>query len=188
MLGRQSGSSMLELMIAVAASIMLMSALMSALANVIALGKAKREGAMLADGAAALDSYLKTQGVLIVNSGIPVGFIDPLNPTYAQLKAGSYLPSFAPPTSAFGGTWTFTIRKGVKNDLFGLVCDTQNITEAGAPSPQLAGEVVMAANGSGLRTSIVGPTTLNGPGFTGIASPINGPAIVCAWAYLANPV
>jgi len=178
---------MIELMIAATAGIFFMSMLMTAISNLAALGKAKREGAQLAAGAAALDSYLKTHGVSIVKNGTAPGFVDPYRPTVTDLKKGFYLPSYVSPTTAFGGALSFVVRKGPRNDLFGLVCDTQNITERGQPSPQLAGEVVMAANGSGLRTSIAGPGTLNGPGFAGVPSPISGPAIVCAWAYLANP-
>jgi hypothetical protein len=179
---------MIEMMIAVAAGIFIMSMMMTALSNLTALGKAKREGAQLALGAAAMDAYLKKFGVSIAKNQAVPGFADPLSPDVAVLRNGRYLPSYFPQTTAFGGTLVFRVQKGSKGDLTGLVCDTQNVTERGAPSPALAGEVLMAANGSGLRTSIATPAVLNGPGLTGIASPIIGPAIVCAWAYLANPL
>jgi type II secretory pathway pseudopilin PulG len=188
MFARQAGSSLIELTIAVMAGIMLMSMMMTAISNVVALGKAKREGEQLAAGAAALDSYLRTHGESIARNGTAPGFADPLHPTFEALRGGAYLASFVPSTTPFGGTLSFMVRKGAKSDLLGLVCDTQNINERGLASPYLASEVMMASNGTGLRTSIANPAQLNGPGFTGVASPINGPAIVCAWAYRANPL
>lgn len=179
---------MIELLLAVAAGMFFISAMMISVSNAVALGKSKREGAQLALGAKALDSYLSKMGVSIQTNGTAVGFASALNPTAAELKAGFYLPQYLPNTTPFGGTLSFIVRRGPKNDLLGFVCDSQNITERGATSPHLAGEVVSAAGGAGLRTSIANPGELNGAGFTGVASPINGPAIVCAWAYLPNAI
>lgn len=188
MLSKQAGSSLVETAVAVALGIALMSGLMIAVGHVISMSKAARQGEHLAEGAAALDSYLKTHGVSIVTNGTAPGFTNALQPTLAQLKAGTFMPRFVPDVTPFGGTLQFTVRKGPKNDLLGLVCDAQPITHGGVPSPQLAGEVAMAANGAGLRTSIATPTVLNGAGHTGIVSPISGPSIVCAWAHLPNPI
>lgn len=185
---KQSGSTLVEIAVAMALGMLCLGIIMMVVSNIIAMGKAAREGSQLVDGVAALDSYLKTHGVSIVVNGTAPGFPNPYQPTSAQLKAGTFLPGFVADATPFGGTLQFTVRRGPRNDLFGLVCDTQTITQGGQPSPQLASEVVMAANGAGLRTSIANPGELNGPGQSGIVSPINGPSIVCAWAYLPNPV
>lgn len=179
---------MIELTIAVMIGMLFMSMMMTAISNVVALGKAKRAGAQLAAGAAALDSYLRVHGESIARYGTASGFTDPFTPTVTALKNGAYLAGYVPSTTPFGGALTFVVRKGTKNDLFGLVCDTQSVMQRGVASPYLAGEVVMAAQGTGLRTSIANPGQLNGPGFANVASPISGPAIVCAWAYRANPL
>lgn len=188
MRSRQSGSSLIELTIAVMAGMLFMSMLMTAISNVVALGKAKRAGAQLAAGAAALDSYLRIHGESIARYGTATGFADPFAPSAEALKAGAYLAAYVPSSTPFGGNLAFVVRKGIRNDLLGLVCGTRDVTERGVPSPYLAGEVVMAAQGAGLRTSIANPGQLNGPGFVNVASPVNGPAIVCAWAYRANPI
>lgn len=188
MRARQTGSSLIELTIAVMAGMMFMSMMMTAISNVVALGKAKRAGAQLAAGAAALDSYLKVHGESIARYGTAAGFTDPFAPAIDKLKNGAYLAGYVPAATPFGGELIFVVRKGIKNDLLGLVCGTRDITQRGVASPYLAGEVVMAAQGAGLRTSIANPGQLNGPGFVNIASPVSGPAIVCAWSYRANPL
>jgi hypothetical protein len=185
---KQSGSSLVEITVAMALGMLCLGAIMSGVSNLISMSKAAREGSHLAEGVTAMDSYLKTNGASIVVNGTAPGFPNPYQPTAAQLKAGTFLASFISDTTPFGGTLQFTVRRGPRNDLLGLVCDTQTITQSGQPSPQLAAEVVMAANGAGLRTSIAEPGVLNGPGQVGIVSPVNGPSIVCAWAYLPTPV
>lgn len=187
MRAKQSGSSLIETLVSVMLGIAFMSGCMYAINHYKMLNKAAREGEILAEGALALDSYLKAHGLSIVNNGTAAGFPSPLQPTVDQLQAAGFLPRFTPARTPFDGTLQFTVRKGAGNDLLGLVCDTQTITNAGDPSPQLAGAVVMAANGAGLRTSVAAPTVLNGPAHAGITSPITGPSVVCAWAYLAKP-
>lgn len=184
---KQGGFSLVGVMVAMASTGLLMSMLMTSTSSVMALHRAGREGQGLTRGAAALHSYLKLHGVAIVTGSGVDGFVDPYRPTMAELKAKTFLPSFMPNITAFGGTFNFTVRRGAQNDLLGLVCDTVSITEGGVVSPQMAGQVIAAAKG-GLRTSIADPNTLNGAAFTSIPSPINGPAIVCAWAYVPNPV
>lgn len=184
---KQGGFSLVGVMIGMAATSLMMSMLMTSTAKVTTLHRAGREGHDLARGAAALQSYLNLYGAAIVTGGGVPGFSDPYHPTMVEMKANTFLPSFTPSITAFGGTLHFTVRRGPKNDLLGLVCDTVNITEGGAASPQLAGEVAAAAKG-GLRTSIADPNTLNGAAFSSIPSPVSGPAIVCAWAYVSNPV
>lgn len=184
---KQSGSALVGLMITVIATGLIMSLVMSAVSGTATLGRAKREGDQLAAAANGLQSYLDTLGASIIQTGTASGFADAYHPTYSELKAKTYLFSFTPPATPFGGTLSFTIIKGAKNDLLGLACDTANVTENGQPSPRLAGEVASAAAG-GLRTSISNPTVLSGANFPSVPSPIAGPAIVCAWAYLANPV
>lgn len=187
MRSKQAGSSMVELIVAVTIGMFAMSAFFETISRLTALDKAKREAAQLSYGAAALQSMLKNHGANIIKTGTASGFVNPLKPTFSELKAGRYLPPFAKQTSAFNGSLDFTIRRGAKNDLFGLVCDTQSITERGAPATWLASEVMMAADGLGLRTSIATPTTLSGQAFSGVLSPITGPAVVCAWAYVGAP-
>lgn len=185
---RQSGGSLVETLVAVTLGIAFMSATMFAFNHYRLMHKAAREGEILAEAALGLDAYLKMHGVSIVKNGTAPGFPTPLQPTAEQLKAADFLPRYTPPKTPFDGTLQFIIRKGARNDLFGLVCDTQSITHAGEPSPQLAGAVVMASGGAGLRTSIATPSVLNGPAHTDVPSPIVGPSVVCAWAYLASPV
>jgi len=184
---KQSGSSLVEITVSMALGMLCLGAIMAGVSNLIAMSKAAREGEHLAEGVKAMESYLKTNGVSIIVNGTAPGFPSPYQPTTAQLKAGTFLASFVSNTTPFSGTLQFTVRRGPRNDLLGLVCDTQTITQSGQPSPQLAAEV-MAATGTGLRTSIAEPGVLNGPGQAGIISPINGPSIVCAWAYLPSPV
>lgn len=188
MFTKQSGSGLVETLVSVALGVVVLGAVMHGLGNVISLNKAAREGEHLAEGAAALDSYLKTHGLSIVKNLAVTGFPVPLQPTMEQLKAGTFMPRFIPDTTPFNGKLQFTIRKGVRNDLFGLACDTQNIMKGSVPAPDLAGAVIVAANGAGVRTSVIGPSLLNGPGQVSIPSPITGPAIVCAWAYLPSPI
>lgn len=185
---KQSGSSLVEMSVSMALGMLCLGMVMVGVSNLIAMSKAGREGSHLAEGVTAMASYLKTHGVSIIVNGTAPGFPNPYQPTGAQLKANTFLASFVSDTTPFGGTMQFTVRRGPRNDLFGLVCDTQTITQSGQPSPQLAAEVMMAAGGTGLRTSIAQPGVLNGPGQTGIISPINGPSIVCAWTYLPSPV
>ena len=185
---RQSGGSLVETLVAVTLGIAFMSGTMYSFNHYRLMNKAAREGEILAEAALGLDAYLKMHGLSIVKNGVAPGFPAPLAPTAEQLKAADFLPRYTPLRTPFDGTLQFTIRKGARNDLFGLVCDTQAITHAGEPSPQLAGAVLMATGGAGLRTSIATPSVLNGPAHTGVASPIVGPSVVCAWAYLASPV
>lgn len=185
---KQSGSSLVEMTVSMALGMLCLGAIMMGASNLIFMSKAAREGSHLAEGVTAMDSYLRTNGRSIIVNGTAPGFPNPYQPTAAQLKAGNFLSSFVSNATPFDGALQFTVRHGTGNDLLGLVCDTQTITQSGQPSPQLAAEVVMAAKGTGLRTSIAQPGVLNGPGQVGIVSPINGPSIVCAWAYLPAPV
>jgi hypothetical protein len=185
---KQSGSSLVEITVSMALGMLCLGAIMAGVSNIIAMSKAAREGAHLAEGVTAMESYLKTHGVSIIVNGTAPGFPNPYQPNSAQLKGNTFLASFVANTTPFGGTLQFTVRRGPRNDLLGLVCDTQTITQSGQPSPQLAAEVLAAAGGTGLRTSIAEPGVLNGPGQAGIISPISGPSIVCAWTYLPSPV
>lgn len=184
---KQSGESLVGLIVALAIGLGATAIFFEFVSRVIALDKAEREAQQLARGAEALQSMLRKHGASIIKTGTASGFVNPLKPTFAELKAGFYLPPVMRPSTPFNGTLDFTIRRGTKNDLFGLVCDTQNITQKGVPSPQLAGEVMMAAGGVGLRTSIATPNLLSGKGHSGVPSPLSGPAIVCAWAYIGAP-
>jgi hypothetical protein len=187
MKAKQSGTSLVETLVSVVLGIAFMSGTIYAINHATMLNKTAREGELLAEAALGLDAYLKAHGKTIVLNGTAPGFSNPLQPTLDQLKATDFLPRYTPARTPFDGSLQFTVRKGAKNDLLGLVCDTQTITHAGDPSPQLAGAVVKAANGAGLRTSVGSPGVLNGPAHAGIVSPISGPSVVCAWAYLANP-
>lgn len=184
---KQVGEGLISLILVMALAMASTVIFLDVISRVTSLAKAKREAEQLARGADALQSLLRKHGASIIKTGTASGFANPLKPTFAELKAGLYLPRVMRPITPFNGTLDFTIRRGTKNDLFGLVCDTQSVTERGSPSPQLASEVMMAANGVGLRTSIATPTILSGQAFSGVQSPIAGPAIVCAWAYIGAP-
>jgi hypothetical protein len=154
----------------------------------ISLGRqAAREGKKLAVASAGMQTYLQAQGAHIVTSGTAPGFIDVYNPSYEELRAASYLPSYVTASTPFGGSLVFAVRRGAANDLMGLACDTSNITDRGQPSPVLTGQVLEASGGAGLTTNAATPGLLQGPAFQNIASPVNGAAIVCAWTLLPNP-
>lgn len=181
---------MIELVIAIFIGMCLVAGLMTKVSWLLSMSKAKREGAMLAKGKIALDSYLKNYGVSLATNGTAGSFINPFTPSFQDLKTANFLPTYMPAKTAFDGSWKFYVVKGPKNDLLGFVCDTQTITARGVASPALAGEVMLAAGGAGLRTSIANPGILTGPGYPGgIASPLipSTPVTVCAWSYLPNP-
>ena len=141
------------------------------------------QGSRLAAGAAALQAMLDKNAASIATYGTAPGFTNPLSPSETDLRNSGYLPSFVPTHMPFGGTMIFTVRVGVNKTLIGLACGNQSISNAaGQADGPTAGKVMHAANGVGLRTTFGTPGVLNGPGFQNIASPVNGPAIVCAWA------
>lgn len=145
------------------------------------------QGSRLAAGAAALQVMLNKYGTTIATSGTAPGFANALSPSEAELRNAGFLPSFVSTSMPFGGTMIFTVRVGTNKALTGLACGNQSIVDAaGQPAGNIAGQIMHAANGFGLRTTIGTPGTLNGPGFQNIASPINGAAVVCAWSALPS--
>lgn len=148
---------------------------------------AHREGARLAAGAAALRAYLQQRGATLISSNTASGFSKPFEPSETELKNAGFMPRYATTRMPSGGTMRFAVRRGTNNDLLGLACDDTPITRAGQPAPDLAAKMMSAAEGTGLMTSIASPTVLNGPGMAGVASPVAGAAMVCAWAFLPNP-
>ncbi|GAB2881269.1 hypothetical protein GCM10027277_58010 [Pseudoduganella ginsengisoli] len=126
---------------------------------------------------------LNKYGKNITTNGTAPGFANALAPSEAELRTAGFLPSFVSTRMPFGGTMIFTVRVGINNTLTGLACGDQSIVDsAGQPNGPIAGQIMHAANGVGLRTTVGTPGLLNGPGFQNIASPVNGPAVVCAWA------
>ena len=140
-------------------------------------------GSRLAAGAAALQAMLDKNAASIATSGTAPGFTNALSPSETDLRNAGYLPSFVPTRLPFGGTMMFTVRVGANKTLIGLACGNQSVVDAGglAAGP-VVGQIMHAANGAGLRTTVGTPGVLNGPAFQNIASPVNGPAVVCAWA------
>jgi hypothetical protein len=146
--------------------------------------KAHLQGSRLAAGAAALEAMLEKHGASIAATGSAPGFTSATSPSEADLRSNGFLPSFVSTQMPLGGTMTFFVRVGANKDLLGLACGNRSVITMGEPGSRVAGQIMHAANGLGLRTNVGTPGILNGPGFQGIASPINGPAIICAWAAL----
>lgn len=185
---KERGSALIDLIFGGFMSMLLMLIILRAIAAVNVGRTAHREGAHLALGARALQTLLYKQGASIVMNGTAAGFTTPYAPTGTELRAAGYLPKFVRTTTPFGGTLQFTVRRSAANDLLGLACESNSVTKRGAPAPDIAAQVMSASGGTGLMTTTVAPAVLNGPGMPNIASPISGPAVVCAWAYLSNPV
>lgn len=183
----QKGFALVDLMLGTAVSLVMMMGILRATAMVGEGRNAHREGDRLSQGAAALQYLFNNAGSSIITSGSAVGFANVYTPTVNELKAAGYLPQYWNPTLPFGGTAQFTVQRGVGNDLLGLVCDTSSMVRHGVVAPDLAAKVVKASQGTGVMTSQINPGKLNGPGMLNITSPINGPAVVCAWAYLPSP-
>lgn len=180
---RESGMMLLDLLfgVIVAMGMLLVVAQISSALNRGRL--AHLQGSRLAAGAAALQVMLNKYGASIATKGAAPGFANAMSPSEADLRAAGFLPSFVPTRMPFGGFMTFTVRVGANKTLIGLACGNQSIVDAaGNPAGPIAGQIMHAANGVGLRTTSGTPGVLNGPGFQNLASPINGPAVVCAWA------
>lgn len=142
------------------------------------------QGSRLAAGAAALEALFEKHGATIAATGSAPGFSSATSPSETDLRNNGFLPSFVSTQMPFGGTMTFHVRIGANRDLLGLACGNTSVVTGNIPGGRVAGQIMHAANGLGLRTSIGTPGILNGPGFQNIPSPINGPAIVCAWTAL----
>ena len=179
---------LIDLVIGAFIAMMMLGAYLQVATKVSEGRTAHREGARLAAGAAALQEYLIQRGASLVNSGTAAGFTTPFAPAAADLKKAGFMPLYLNMTTPYGGNMQFVVRRGIKNDLLGLACDSAPITRAGQPAPDLAARIVAASDGTGMMTSIVNPAVLNGPGMSNVASPIAAAAIVCAWAFLPNPV
>lgn len=178
---------LIDLVIGAFIAMMMLGAYLQVATRVSEGRTAHREGARLAAGAAALHEYLLRRGAGIILNGTAAGFATPYAPSEANLKDAGFMPRYLSMITPYGGTMQFVVRRGIKNDLLGLACDSAAITRAGQPAPDIAAKVVAASEGTGMMTSIVNPGVLNGPGMSNVASPINGAAIVCAWAFLPNP-
>ncbi|MCU6502315.1 hypothetical protein LPN04_31420 [Rugamonas sp. A1-17] len=184
---RMSGFGLIDLMLGTAVSLMMMLFILHAV-NQISVGRnVHREGDRLSRGAAALQAMINNLGSSIVSSGSAAGFANAYTPTEAELKAAGYMPKYLSTTLPFGGVMQFTVQRGPNNDLLGLACDSQSVTMSGKIAPDVAAKIVKATHGAGVMTSQSNPTVMNGPGMLNVASPISGPAVVCAWAYLPNP-
>ncbi|HYD60572.1 MAG TPA: hypothetical protein VEC35_09470 [Noviherbaspirillum sp.] len=186
---RQSGASLVDLMSAASVAYLMLGLFIWVVGYADFARSANREGQFLAKAAAGLQNYLDARGRQIVVNGTTAGFADPYNPTLAELRAAGFMPPNSLAATPNGGTLVFTVRRGLGNDLLGLVCDNQNIRHRGQPSETKAAYVVAAAGGTGLRTRPANTGTLFGTAFQGgITSPVAGAAIVCAWAAVPNPV
>jgi hypothetical protein len=184
----EGGAMLIDLVIGVFIGMMMLGAYLQ-VATSISVGRtAHREGARLAAGAAALQKYLIQRGASIVSTGTASGFVKPLEPSDTELKQQGFIPPYLSMTMPFGGTMQFAVQRSANNDLLGLACDSSPLLKAGQPAPDLAAKVMAASSGTGLMSSIANPARLNGPGMADVVSPINSPAIVCAWAFLPNPV
>lgn len=146
--------------------------------------EAHRQGSRLSAGAAALEAMLEKHALTLATSGSAPGFVNALSPTAAELRDNGFLPSFVSTEMPFGGVMRFTIRVGANRGLFGLACGDTSVLTMGQPGSSVAGQIMHAANGRGLRTTAALPGILSGPSFQDTPSPFNGPAIVCAWAAL----
>lgn len=186
-LSKQRGIGLVDLMLGAAISLVMMLMILHAAVQIGEGRNAHREGERLNQGAAALQSLLEQSGASIINSGSAAGFANVYAPTASELKAAGYLPQYWNPAMPFGGNAQFTVRRGLSNDLLGLVCDSNSLVRRGVAAPDLAAKIVKASQGRGIMTSVVNPSQMNGPGMLNVTAPISGPAIVCAWAYLPSP-
>lgn len=184
----QRGSALVDLIIGVSLTMMMLAWLAKLSVGFNESRMADRQGTRLAAGANALQNLFNKHGATIASSGIVPGFSNIYAPTAEELRATSFLPTFVGTSMPFGGNMTFVVRKGANNDLMGIVCGDTSIALRGEPAPHIAGVVVASTGGSGMRTSIAVPSELNGTTFQGIVSPVTGPAVVCAWAFLPNPL
>lgn len=178
---------LIDLVIGAFIGMLMLGAYLKVAVAVDAGRRTHREGARLAAGAAALREYLQQRGVSLITSGTAAGFINPFEPSEANLKDAGFMPRYVGTRMPYGGTMTFSVRRSARNDLLGLACDDTPITRAGQPAPDLAAKIMAASEGTGLMTSIANPGVLNGPGMANVASPVAAAAIVCAWAFLPNP-
>lgn len=184
---KERGSALIDLIFGGYIGMLLMLMILHAIAAIHVGRLAHLEGARLAAGAKALQSLFNNHGATIVASGMADGFATPYAPTTAELKDAGYMPRYLNVALPFGGTMQFTVRRNAENDLIGLACDSKSFTKAGQAAPDIAAKVMAASSGLGLMTSAAGPATLNGAVITNVVSPISGPAVVCAWAFLPDP-
>lgn len=185
MLKKQGGTMVMDLMLGCALAMGLILALGQITVELKKGREAHRQGTRLSAGAAALESMLEKHASTLATSGSAPGFINALSPTAAELRDNGFLPSFVSTQMPFGGTMKFTVRVGANKDLLGLACGDTSVLTLGQPGSRIAGQIMHAAEGRGLRTTAATPGMLSGPGFQDIPSPINGAAIVCAWAALS---
>lgn len=185
---RESGSLTIDVLIACAIGMMMMSVL-NVMASRIKQGRVIQITAdRLAVGAKSLQAYLNSQGTSIITTGSAPGFVNALTPTPAELTAKNFAPAYLNTMLPLnGGAMTFIIYRRANLDLVGLACNNKNLYLHGIPDAQLTTKVVAATGGNGMRTSIAAPGILNGIGLKNVNSPITGPSIVCAYAYYSNP-
>lgn len=184
---RVNGFGLIDLILGTAVSLLMMLFILQAVTQISVGRNVHREGDRLARGAAALQAMVNNLGASIVNSGSAAGFANAYAPTEGELKTAGFMPKYLSTTLPFGGVMQFTIQRGPNNDLLGLACDSKSVTMSGKIAPDVAVKIVKATHGAGVMTSQGNPTIMNGPGMLNVASPISGPAVVCAWAYLPNP-
>lgn len=146
------------------------------------------QGQRLVAGRDALQRLLEDQGSSIVTTGTAIGIGDAWSPSEIDLRTKQYLPTYANTQMPHGGVIRFYVRKGANNQLMGLACDSVDVMRNGQPDTSMASLVMTYTDGFGLRTNMANQTVLNGQAYQGILSPIAGPAIVCAWAFISNPI
>ncbi|MDO8336489.1 MAG: hypothetical protein Q7T74_06970 [Candidatus Saccharibacteria bacterium] len=145
-----------------------------------------RERVILTAAVEGVNRYFVKNGESIVSFGSAPGFADPLSPTVTELISKGFFPPTFSGNTPSGGNLLIVVRRGVSNDLTGIVCDNKTIQENGKDSFSLAAKIALATP-SGVSTSPLDTATLNGSTFKGIGSPFSSPALACAIAYLPAP-
>lgn len=186
MMKKQRGAMLIDLLFGCALAMGLILAFGEVVVQLQKGRDAHRQGARLSAGAAALEAMLDKHAATLAASGSAPGFANALAPTEAELRNAGFLPAFVSTQMPFGGVMTFAVRVGTNKDLLGLACGSTSVQTMGQPGSRVAGQIMHAANGRGLRTTAATPGRLSGPGFQDIPSPINGAAIVCAWSALGQ--